>query len=214
MPHLYLPTDHTDADLVLAADVAAAVSSADLYVTWTLDAGAGVPEVEAVVREERPEVPVNPFAGLAVALLAGLVALPLALGANPYLLNALIVTGILTIGAMSLNLLLGFTGQLSLGHIAFFGIGAVVAARLVSRDKRGRAISMMFIGLTVANIVGVPVGTLAIGKAGAINAALLATQILCGKHPRFLPVIEQFRSEQTEKVLAHPVPGNRSWSSR
>lgn len=55
---------------------------------------------------------------------------------------------------------------------------------------------------------GVPVGTLAIGKAGAINAALLATQILCGKHPRFLPAIERFRSEQTEKVLANPVPGN------
>ncbi|MDQ8038242.1 MAG: 5-(carboxyamino)imidazole ribonucleotide mutase [Pedobacter sp.] len=54
---------------------------------------------------------------------------------------------------------------------------------------------------------GVPVGTLAIGKAGAINAALLATQILCGKHPQFLPVIEKFRTEQTDKVLANPVPG-------
>jgi hypothetical protein len=57
MPHLYLPTDHTDADLVLAADVAAAVSSADLYVTWTIDAGAGAPEVEAVVRDEPVQAP-------------------------------------------------------------------------------------------------------------------------------------------------------------
>ena len=55
---------------------------------------------------------------------------------------------------------------------------------------------------------GVPVGTLAIGKAGAINAALLATQILIGKHPEFLAVIEKFRSEQTEKVLGNPIPGN------
>ncbi|MDF3029858.1 MAG: 5-(carboxyamino)imidazole ribonucleotide mutase [Moraxellaceae bacterium] len=54
---------------------------------------------------------------------------------------------------------------------------------------------------------GVPVGTLAIGKAGAINAALLAAQILAGKHPEYLAAIEKFRSEQTEKVLAHPVPG-------
>lgn len=47
---------------------------------------------------------------------------------DPYLLNALITTGIFIIAAMSLNLLLGFTGQLSLGHVAFFGIGAYVSA--------------------------------------------------------------------------------------
>src|SRR6195952_3175353 len=47
---------------------------------------------------------------------------------DPYLLNALITTGIFIIGAMSMNLLLGFTGQLSLGHVAFFGIGAYVSS--------------------------------------------------------------------------------------
>lgn len=54
---------------------------------------------------------------------------------------------------------------------------------------------------------GVPVGTLAIGKAGATNAALLATQILALQNPAFREAIEKFRAEQTEKVLANPIPG-------
>ena len=49
---------------------------------------------------------------------------------------------------------------------------------------------------------GVPVGTLAIGKAGAINAALLATAMLGNKHPQFRRAYEEFRSRQTEKVLS------------
>jgi len=53
---------------------------------------------------------------------------------------------------------------------------------------------------------GIPVGTLAIGKAGATNAALLATAMLCGKHPQFLPAYQQFRSDQTAKVLADSDP--------
>jgi hypothetical protein len=74
MPHLYMPSEHTDADLVLAADVAAAVSSADLYVTWTLDAGQAAPEVEAVVREEISPRQPNAFAELFVAMMRGVVA--------------------------------------------------------------------------------------------------------------------------------------------
>ncbi|MFJ1592695.1 MFS transporter [Kitasatospora albolonga] len=47
-----------------------------------------------------------------------------------------------------------------LPHGAFFGVGAVVAARLVAEGRRGRAVATMFLGLTVANIVGVPAATL------------------------------------------------------
>jgi 5-(carboxyamino)imidazole ribonucleotide mutase len=52
---------------------------------------------------------------------------------------------------------------------------------------------------------GVPVGTLAIGKAGAVNAALLAVAILGGKHPECRQAYEKFRREQTAKVTADPV---------
>ncbi|MEI7033790.1 MFS transporter [Streptomyces pratensis] len=47
-----------------------------------------------------------------------------------------------------------------LPHGAFFGVGAVVAARLVPEDRRARAVATMFLGLTVANVVGVPAATL------------------------------------------------------
>src|SRR3954465_10499663 len=75
MPHLYLPNAHTDADLVLAADVAAAVSSADLYVTWTHDAGPGAPEVEAVLREHSvARRPRSPLAELVASIAHGMAA--------------------------------------------------------------------------------------------------------------------------------------------
>ena len=54
---------------------------------------------------------------------------------------------------------------------------------------------------------GVPVGTLAIGKAGAINAALLATTIVGNKHPQFRAAYARFRQEQTSKVLSNRKPG-------
>src|SRR5881396_276514 len=49
---------------------------------------------------------------------------------------------------------------------------------------------------------GVPVGTLAIGRPGAINAALLAVSILGLKHPQYRQAYEEFRRRQTAKVLA------------
>lgn len=53
---------------------------------------------------------------------------------------------------------------------------------------------------------GIPVGTLAIGKAGAINAALLAAAILGGKYPKIREALRKFRAAQTERVLANPDP--------
>jgi 5-(carboxyamino)imidazole ribonucleotide mutase len=53
---------------------------------------------------------------------------------------------------------------------------------------------------------GIPVGTLAIGKAGAINAALLAAAILGVKHKDIREAVRKFRATQTEKVLATPDP--------
>lgn len=53
---------------------------------------------------------------------------------------------------------------------------------------------------------GVPVGALAIGRAGAINAALLAVSILGNKYPEFRAALARFRREQTEAVLAHHDP--------
>ena len=49
---------------------------------------------------------------------------------------------------------------------------------------------------------GIPVGTLAIGKPGAVNAALFATAILGTKHPGFRTAIRKYRAAQAERVLA------------
>lgn len=53
---------------------------------------------------------------------------------------------------------------------------------------------------------GIPVGTLAIGKAGAINSALLAAAILGGKYPHIREALRSFREAQTKRVLANPNP--------
>jgi 5-(carboxyamino)imidazole ribonucleotide mutase len=53
---------------------------------------------------------------------------------------------------------------------------------------------------------GIPVGTLAIGRAGATNAALLAAAIIANKHPEFRAPLAQFRAEQTQRVLDAPDP--------
>ncbi|HEY9148346.1 MAG TPA: AIR carboxylase family protein, partial [Gammaproteobacteria bacterium] len=53
---------------------------------------------------------------------------------------------------------------------------------------------------------GIPVGTLAIGRAGAVNAALLAAAIVANHDPAIREALDAFRREQTETVLANPDP--------
>lgn len=53
---------------------------------------------------------------------------------------------------------------------------------------------------------GIPVATLAIGRAGAVNAALLAAAILSAKHPEVRAKLHAYRKAQTDQVLAAPTP--------
>jgi 5-(carboxyamino)imidazole ribonucleotide mutase len=53
---------------------------------------------------------------------------------------------------------------------------------------------------------GIPVGTLAIGRAGAVNAALLAASILGNKYSEYKEALRHYRQTQTQNVLQHPDP--------
>jgi len=72
---------------------------------------------------------------------------------------------------------------------------------------RSEALSGIDSLLSIAQMpAGVPVGTLSIGKAGAINAALLAAAILANKHPAAAAALESYRAAQTAAVLERPDP--------
>lgn len=116
--------------------------------------------------------------GLTIAWLLLLASVPLWLD-NLYVLHVLIITGIFIIAAMSLNLLLGYTGQLSLGHVAFFGIGAYTS----SLTTLGFAVHLlpdwqvsvepkpvwfgMLLGTLVAGLCGWAIGRLSFKVRGA-----------------------------------------------
>ena len=70
-----------------------------------------------------------------------------------------------------------------------------------------KALSGMDSLLSIAQMpAGIPVGTLAIGRAGAINAALLAASILGNKYPEHREALDMYRTAQTKKVLSVPDP--------
>jgi hypothetical protein len=76
MPTLHLPAAHTDTDVALAAEVAGAVGSHELYVTWTHGEGAGLPpEVETVLEDPQAPIAASPLAEVIVAMVQGIAAL-------------------------------------------------------------------------------------------------------------------------------------------
>ncbi len=96
---------------------------------------------------------------------AALLTLPFWL-ANAYHLHVTIMAGIFTILALSLNLLLGYTGQLSLGHAAFFGIGAYTSALLALRLEWPFWLGLPSAAAT-AGLAGWAIGRLALKVRGA-----------------------------------------------
>ncbi|SDV46663.1 MFS transporter [Chitinasiproducens palmae] len=97
----------------------------------------------------------------------------------------------------------------ALCHGAFFGIGSVTAAGLVEPNRRARAVALMFTGLTLANVLGVPLGT-ALGQAAGWRTpfwAVVALGLLSfAGLRRALPV----RSDETPADLRRELRGLRS----
>ncbi|WP_406382657.1 MFS transporter [Streptomyces sp. NBC_01618] len=110
----------------------------------------------------------------------------------------------------------------SLAHGAFFGIGSVVAADLVAPQKKAGAIAMMFTGLTVANVVGVPLGTYigqsvgwrttffavaALGVVGLLGVAALVPDQPRPEDVRLRHELAAFRNVQVLLAMAMTVLG-------
>lgn len=86
-------------------------------------------------------------------------------------------------------------------------VAAKTSLPVLGVPVQSKALNGMDSLLSIAQMpAGVPVGTLAIGRAGAVNAGLLAGSIVAGTHTEFLPAIEKYRADQTERVLAQPDP--------
>jgi 5-(carboxyamino)imidazole ribonucleotide mutase len=72
---------------------------------------------------------------------------------------------------------------------------------------QSRALNGMDSLLSIVQMpAGIPVGTLAIGRAGAVNAALLAASIVANKHNEYRDALLEFRAKQTQSVLDNPDP--------
>ncbi|RKX22528.1 MAG: branched-chain amino acid ABC transporter permease, partial [Candidatus Zixiibacteriota bacterium] len=117
---------------------------------------------------------------LEIALIGLLLLVPLF--GSPYMLNLLIQIGYYGIAALGLNLVVGFTGQISLGHSAFFGFGAFASAWL--NNSLGVPV---FFAIPLAGIMAMLVGILVGIPAGRIKGLYLAIATLASQF-----IIEDF----------------------
>jgi len=86
-------------------------------------------------------------------------------------------------------------------------VAAKTAVPVLGVPVQSKALSGMDSLLSIAQMpAGIPVGTLAIGKAGAANSGLLAAAILGNKYPQIRAALHNFRQAQTDKVLANADP--------
>ncbi|TCR92213.1 MFS transporter [Rhizobium sp. BK376] len=96
----------------------------------------------------------------------------------------------------------------ALCHGAFFGIGSVVAANLVTEDRKARALALMFTGLTLANVLGVPAGT-AIGQAYGWRAPFWVVTLLGVASIAGLMLVLPKGEEARQRNLMHEVSALR-----
>ncbi|MHB9860348.1 MFS transporter [Streptomyces sp. YIM S03343] len=140
----------------------------------------------------------------------------------------MLLMGLFTVGnllsaiAPSFSVMLAGRVVASLAHGAFFGIGSVVAADLVAPDRKAGAIATMFTGLTVANVVGVPLGTLVgqhvgwrvtfgivagLGVVGVLGVAALVPELPRPAGVRLRHELAAFRNAQVLLAMAMTVLG-------
>jgi MFS transporter, DHA1 family, inner membrane transport protein len=170
----------------VAADVGVSIPTAGYIISsYAVGVVLGAPTLTALsVRYPRKHV----LLGLMALFTAGHVAIALAPGYGA-LVAARCATG--------------------LAHGAFFGVGAVVARSVVPPQRAARAISLMFVGLTVANIVGVPLGT-ALGQVvswrwafGVVAACGLLTMLAVAA---WVPRTQEAPPSLREELVAFTLP--------
>lgn len=135
------------------------------------DLGVSIPDAGWLVTGYALGVAIGaPFMALATARLPRKAALVVLMG-------VFIVGNLLCAVASDYNVLMFARVVTALSHGAFFGIGSVVAAGLVPANKRASAVALMFTGLTLANVLGVPLGT-ALGQVAGWRSTFWAVTVI------------------------------------